>query len=614
MEQEEKQVQRIENIVLKERQNVVTKQAKQAKQRVIISFSVPFFELNKLKNVIKKLGEISNIFDQIYLNIPYDFTQNGEESETFHDENQKTIALPQWLGDSSIESFKLKLRANRCPNWGPLTKVFGVLPLEKEDDTILIFITPDNEIDQEEITNLISRIKLSKSTSYSYYGYRDVNNLDIVALSTLGSGLICKRSFFNNTINQLKQVSLPDLSEFPDLLLSAYLMNNHISLELITAQKDLEKRRIQELSLDKYSETLKKYDFLNYKVLTLKCGFTSTVVTSTVVTSTMEGKNNMIENVTQINDPTIGKIVQTEQGNAKFHLNKNYLSKMLQFEEQRIKQKTNLEIRHKIISGIKIHYKDVDANVIKESKVAVIVEPRNDPLLPLLIRNFMEVLGEDWTFQIFHGLNNEVRLKKAFGFNRLILEKNKNWKVMFNKMEVENLSRDEYSRLLLEKDFYELCRGENILIYQLDSCLNPNSQFKIDRFLEYDYIGAPWIHGQRSLVNGRDRIFIGNGGLSLRKRSTMVEVCEILQSGYRHLLNKNEDLVISSLLHSQHFKDKVNLPDPYLARKFSVELIYEPRSLGVHKAWKYLSRDDLDKLMKEVPQVNEFFVGKYFSL
>ena len=58
------------------------------------------------------------------------------------------------------------------------------------------------------------------------------------------------------------------------------------------------------------------------------------------------------------------------------------------------------------------------------------------------------------------------------------------------------------------------------------------SSNKIEDFLKYDYVGAPWIHLPN--MNG------GNGGFSLRKKSKMLEI--ISKNKYN---NENEDVYFS---------------------------------------------------------------------
>ncbi|TLX73220.1 hypothetical protein E9993_15630 [Labilibacter sediminis] len=77
-----------------------------------------------------------------------------------------------------------------------------------------------------------------------------------------------------------------------------------------------------------------------------------------------------------------------------------------------------------------------------------------------------------------------------------------------------------YNKLLVSPKFYKRFKeNEYILIYQLDAWVfRDELKYWCDK--GYDYIGAPWISKKgNSLLSG-----VGNGGFSLRKTSTMLEV------------------------------------------------------------------------------------------
>lgn len=78
-------------------------------------------------------------------------------------------------------------------------------------------------------------------------------------------------------------------------------------------------------------------------------------------------------------------------------------------------------------------------------------------------------------------------------------------------------SQEEISRFLTTLWLYEvvLQPAEHLLIFQTDSILCANSRQTLNDFLEYDWVGAPWNPSGR---------FGGNGGLSLRKVSTIIDV------------------------------------------------------------------------------------------
>ena len=111
-----------------------------------------------------------------------------------------------------------------------------------------------------------------------------------------------------------------------------------------------------------------------------------------------------------------------------------------------------------------------------------------------------------------------------------------------------------------------------------DFCLNVQHDSTIidisnwdDRYLEYDYIGAPWpmdIVQASDMVAGRiDEIpnVVGNGGFSLRTRKFVEESAKL---GWQH---KNEDLNICVFNYETMTEKGVTFAPPELACKFSVE-------------------------------------------
>ena len=91
-----------------------------------------------------------------------------------------------------------------------------------------------------------------------------------------------------------------------------------------------------------------------------------------------------------------------------------------------------------------------------------------------------------------------------------------------------------YNELMLSTKLYERFSSnfEWMLIYQLDAFLFSN---KIEEFckLPFDYYGAPWKNGQLMFPGIRNakflkfigkRVYVGNGGLSLRKLSTTIDL------------------------------------------------------------------------------------------
>lgn len=82
-----------------------------------------------------------------------------------------------------------------------------------------------------------------------------------------------------------------------------------------------------------------------------------------------------------------------------------------------------------------------------------------------------------------------------------------------------------YSHLLVNKDFYKAFADyEYMLLYQLDAWVFKN---ELEEWCakDYDYIGAPWFEGY-SIAKPEAKMleYTGNGGFSLRKIPTLIDV------------------------------------------------------------------------------------------
>ena len=161
-----------------------------------------------------------------------------------------------------------------------------------------------------------------------------------------------------------------------------------------------------------------------------------------------------------------------------------------------------------IFSSLKKNKENFDNNS-KKKYTAVIVEPRKHKALSFVLENFLTNLSEEWDIIIMHGNKNEDYVDDIIE-NGLSSFENRISKVNLN---VDNLTIDDYNKLLKSKEFYEKIPTEVFLIFQTDTVICENDKELINKFLEYDYVGAPWINGG-----------VGNGGLSLRKKSKMLEI------------------------------------------------------------------------------------------
>jgi Protein of unknown function (DUF5672) len=205
--------------------------------------------------------------------------------------------------------------------------------------------------------------------------------------------------------------------------------------------------------------------------------------------------------------------------------------------------------------------------------VAVIVETRKHEDLLLSIRSTMYYLNEfksnvKWGLQIFHGSDNKDFIKFI----------TKDWKnVNCENLEVDELTKKQYNDLLMTSDFWKKIKGEKILIFQTDSVLLRHG---IDEFLEYDYVGAPW----RKSKEGQ---FIGNGGLSLRTKEVMINICD----NYKETEHIWEDIYFIKHLKGQ------GVPDIEIAKRFSMEDVFSPNPLGVHNPIRHIEPSSLKEVL-----------------
>jgi len=142
---------------------------------------------------------------------------------------------------------------------------------------------------------------------------------------------------------------------------------------------------------------------------------------------------------------------------------------------------------------------------------AIIIEPRKHKAMLYVLKNFLNNLSNEWDIIIFHGNNN------CDYINECLLQIDKKLRHRITKiinLNVENLNATTYSKLFMTESFYDNIPTETFLVFQTDSIILKENKDIINIFLAYDYVGAPWI------INNK----VGNGGLSLRKKSKMLEI------------------------------------------------------------------------------------------
>ncbi|WP_066220653.1 DUF5672 family protein [Formosa haliotis] len=112
-----------------------------------------------------------------------------------------------------------------------------------------------------------------------------------------------------------------------------------------------------------------------------------------------------------------------------------------------------------------------------------------------------------------------------------------------------------YNKLMLSSEFYNRFKNyDYILIHQLDAYVFKN-ELKAWCNKDYDYIGSPWLSSKPNILKNikhnlmsekkkeREQIFfkVGNGGLSIRKVSSFIDIIENHQDVIQEHLNLPTD-------------------------------------------------------------------------
>jgi hypothetical protein len=127
----------------------------------------------------------------------------------------------------------------------------------------------------------------------------------------------------------------------------------------------------------------------------------------------------------------------------------------------------------------------------------------------------------------------------------------------------------KYNEIVL-KDLIHDLRADYVLIIQYDGFVINHNCFD-DKFLTYDYIGAPWYHLCENNV--------GNGGFSLRSKALLEFLANIENINFEI----PEDVFICQHLRSQNKLNNFNFPEIDVAAKFSFEFpVAKEKTFGFH--------------------------------
>jgi hypothetical protein len=229
--------------------------------------------------------------------------------------------------------------------------------------------------------------------------------------------------------------------------------------------------------------------------------------------------------------------------------------------------------------------------------LAIIIDPRYDPLMEAVIENFMYLMNPNgWNLLIvsWKGHRNTIMNR----FPNCFFSPIDNDKIYMNEKGEPNITIDSYNAILMDLDFWKGLPSDYICIFQKDCIM---LKMFPEYFIHYDFCGASWHMKDVSLFN--EGI---NGGFSLRKRVAMIECLEqvtydmiedyrndarqnksvifkrVNHEFLRAPLKKNEDVFFTYACEILH---KV-IPDVIHRSFLAIEAVYNPDACVYH-GWHY---------------------------
>ena len=156
-----------------------------------------------------------------------------------------------------------------------------------------------------------------------------------------------------------------------------------------------------------------------------------------------------------------------------------------------------------------------------EKKYAVMIEPRYDKVTRAVIKNFMYFLTSknNWKFILYSYSSFKDKIKedfptiKVYSIDKLYTDSS----IYFDEKGEPNISIETYNKILLNTDFWNRIKGENIAIFQRDCIMYRPIQEYL--YMCYDFSGANY-YNKKDIAPFNGGI---NGGFSLRKKSAMID-------------------------------------------------------------------------------------------
>jgi hypothetical protein len=221
--------------------------------------------------------------------------------------------------------------------------------------------------------------------------------------------------------------------------------------------------------------------------------------------------------------------------------------------------------------------------------------PHIETIILNTVYQLEQSMSHQWKHMILCGNLNYTLCKRIRDFINAVF----GYEIMtVYKFNIDNLTQNTYSKMLLTSKFWNLLSLSNeknyldkVLIYQEDSFMF--NGYRMKEFLEYDYIGAPWIKDER-----HNSYNVGNGGFSLRNPNIMIEIA-------KRITNKEDYEIPEDVYFTKKMLEYSlgKLASWDVAKGFATELIShnmdEELPVGGHKWWWGMNFTDSKQLLSK---------------
>lgn len=243
----------------------------------------------------------------------------------------------------------------------------------------------------------------------------------------------------------------------------------------------------------------------------------------------------------------------------------------------------------------------------------VLVEPRRMVNVHLLIDNFEKVMPGRVLF-FFCGKSSYEYYSEYYSGNNFI---------RLIDLGVDNLRANEHNDLWKTKKFWDTFDGyTHVLTIQTDGCLCEKSEYKIEDFFKYDFVGGytpnKWWWKETNGLHNYSDYQCFNGGFSFRKIKAMKDVIQkfppLPSEAFRENLPFNaygEDLYfVVGLLKMNKYDENYKVGLDEMATKFCTHTHYLHKTFCVHKLDNYVDDQQLTSFLQYCP-LFAYFTKRY---